>query len=75
MSTEVAITEPEVLRRRIKTGWVVAAVIAVLTIIEYMIAVNLENPLLLLLPFVVAKGLLILDYFMHIRKLWGGGDH
>lgn len=75
MSGEVAISEPEVFGRRVKTGWIVAAVIAVLTIIEYVIAVSLENPLLLLLPFVVAKGLLIMDYFMHIRKLWGGGDH
>ena len=75
MSAGVTITEPEILRARIKTGWIVAAVIAVLTLIEYVIAVSVENPLLLLLPFVVAKGLLIMDYFMHIRKLWGGGDH
>ena len=75
MSGEVAISEPKIYGRRIKTGWVIAAVLAVLTIIEYVIAVNLENPLLLLLPFAVAKGLLIMDYFMHIRNLWGGGDH
>ena len=51
--------------------------LAVMTIIEYIIATAFEGePWMLwaLLPFVLAKGWIILDTFMHIRALWGD-DH
>ena len=60
-----------------RTGWRVAGLLAVLTVVEYVIAVNVESLIIVwLLPFVLAKGWLILDYFMHFRAfLRGGGGH
>jgi hypothetical protein len=60
------------LQNAIRRGLTVTAALTVLTIVEYLVAVNLTNPLLPLLPFVAAKGWLILDYFMHIRALREG---
>ena len=51
--------------------------LAVLTLIEFVIAVAGDGePWLLwaLLPFVLLKGWIILDTFMHIRALWSD-DH
>ena len=62
-------------RDRIKLGVLVAVGLAVLTIAEYFIAVGLDDPLIWLLPFIVAKGALIMEYFMHFSDLWKGGDH
>ncbi|MFV1991708.1 MAG: cytochrome C oxidase subunit IV family protein [Acidimicrobiales bacterium] len=67
-STSPACTTP-------RSGWITAVLLGVLTLIEYAVAVTVENPLLLLLPFVLAKGALIMDFFMHVRKLRHGGDH
>lgn len=55
------------LQEMLSRGIKVAVALGVLSIVEYIIAVNVNNPLLLLLPFVLAKGWLILDYFMHFR--------
>lgn len=63
------------LAARVRLGLLVTTGLTVLTIIEYFIAVGVENPLLWLLPFVVAKFLLILEYFMHFSALFGKGDH
>ena len=60
-------------RGAVRTGLIVAVALAVLTVIEYIIAVAVEDPLLFLLPFVIAKALLILDFYMHIRRLRGNG--
>jgi hypothetical protein len=53
-----------------RKGLIGAALLAVLTIVEYIIAVSLEEPLLALLPFVALKGWIILDIFMHVRQLF-----
>lgn len=63
------------LASRVRLGLMVTAALAVLTIIEYVIAVETEDPLLWLLPFALAKGLLILEYFMHLSALLGRGEH
>jgi hypothetical protein len=52
-----------------------AALLAVLTIIEYVVAISLEDPLLALLPFVALKGWIILDVFMHVKQVFKEGDH
>ena len=52
-----------------------AAALAVLTVIEYVIAVGIDDPLIWLLPFVIAKFVLILEYFMHFSSVLGKGDH
>lgn len=64
------------LGQRLKIGFGVMAALAVLTIIEYAIAVEVEHPLLPLLPFAALKFGLILEYFMHFSAVLGkGGDH
>ncbi len=57
-------------------GWVVLLGLAALTAIEYGIAVTSAAvvPMLLMGMF---KALLILEYFMHVSRLWSPeeGDH
>lgn len=73
MTSEVESIDRGGLRAKSRLGIWVAVWLGVLTAVEYLIAVNLTNPLLLLLPFVLAKGWLILRYFMHVRDLFGEG--
>ena len=63
------------LSAKTRLGLLVAAALTVLTVIEYFIAVGVENPLLWLLPFAIAKGWLILEYFMHLSAVLGRGRH
>lgn len=59
-----------------RLGWRVAALLAVLTVIEYVVAVNIDTLVIVwLLPFVLAKGWLIMDYFMHFRAFLRGEEH
>ncbi len=60
---------------KVMLGWQLAVALAVLTVIEYIVAVSLDDPLIWLLPFVVAKAALIMEYFMHFSALWGKGEH
>jgi hypothetical protein len=61
--------------RQVAIGLLIALALAVLTVIEYIIAVGIENPLIWLLPFIVAKGALIMEYFMHFSTALRGGEH
>lgn len=60
------------LQQTLKTGWVVIAILGVMTAIEYAIALTLEDAALftLLLALALAKAWLIIQYFMHFRQLW-----
>jgi len=71
---QVAI-DRDLLREATRRGLVAAVLLAVLTVIEYLIAIGLDDPLLALIPFVILKGWIILDTFMHIRAVFGEGDH
>ncbi len=56
-----------------RTGLRVFVILAVLTFIEYVIAVSIDQTVLLvvlLAGFAVAKAFLIVQYFMHITSLW-----
>ncbi|MDP7258686.1 MAG: hypothetical protein QF419_04905, partial [Acidimicrobiales bacterium] len=53
----------------IQRGWFTAGALAVLTLIEYFVATSVDRPTLWLLPFIVAKGGLILEVFMHSSDL------
>jgi uncharacterized membrane protein YjjB (DUF3815 family) len=75
MTTEQATIDFDGLRTATRKGLVATAILAVLTIVEFLIAINVENPLLPLLPFVVLKGWIILDTFMHIRAVFGEDSH
>ncbi|MDP6697521.1 MAG: hypothetical protein QF558_07125 [Acidimicrobiales bacterium] len=59
----------------IQRGWLTAGALAVLTFIEYIVATSVDRPTLWLLPFIIAKGGLILEVFMHssdLKTLDGG---
>ena len=60
-------------------GLVAIVVLAVLTLVEYLVAVGLDSTtvvIMLLAVFAIAKALVILEYFMHLSKVWRGeGEH
>lgn len=60
-------------------GLVVIAVLAVLTIIEYLIAVELDNTQVIVTALAIiatVKAIAIMEYFMHLSKVWRGeGEH
>lgn len=59
----------------IRKGVMAAISLGVLSIMEYIVWAIFENPVLILLPFVLLKGWIILDSFMHIKVVLGKGDH
>jgi hypothetical protein len=69
--TAVESATAQTYRKAVRTGLIVAVALAALTVIEFVIAVAIDDPLVYLLPFVIAKALLIMDYYMHIRRLKG----
>ncbi len=75
MDDSVAQASASWLREKVQRGVTVAVALAVLTAIEYAIAVGVDNPTIWLVPFAIAKGVLILEYFMHFSGLIGGGNH
>lgn len=75
MTTEQVVIDTEGLRDATRRGLIAAAILAVLTVIEFFVAAYIENPLYPLLPFVILKGWIILDSFMHVRSVFGDGDH
>lgn len=65
----------EHLRKMVGRGLAAAVALAVLSVIEYFIATGLDNPTWFLIPFMVAKGVVILQIFMHVSDVWNGGEH
>ena len=74
MTTSQVAIDSEALRKATRKGLMAALLLAVLTVIEYFVAISVEEPLLPLLPFVAVKGWIILDAFMHIRAVFHAGD-
>ena len=74
MTTQEVSIDSEALKKATKKGVIAAVLLAVLTIIEYFVAIGVEEPLLPLLPFVVIKGWIILDAFMHVRAVFHDGE-
>lgn len=73
-----AIMESEAEAQAQMSGLQVVGVLAVLTIVEYFIAIGFDSSqalVLLLSPIALLKGWLILHYFMHLPKVWGGEGH
>ncbi|MFQ5472621.1 MAG: cytochrome C oxidase subunit IV family protein [Dehalococcoidia bacterium] len=54
----------------IRTGWVVFIALAVLTVVEYIIAVEVSRNLPVIVAIAVVKSLFILYYFMHVVRAW-----
>ena len=74
MTTPEVAIDNEALKKATKKGVIAALLLAVLTIVEYFVAISVEQPLLPLLPFVIVKGWIILDAFMHVRAVFHTGD-
>ena len=55
--------------------WVVGVILAVLTTVEFIIAVNYENNLGILSVFAFGKAVLIIYSFMHMYRVWRTGEH
>ena len=75
MTQELVPIDRHGMRAATRKGLIGAALLAVLTIVEYFIAISLEEPLLALLPFGALTGWIILDVFMHVRQVFKEGDH
>ncbi len=60
------------LQQILKTGWVVIGILAVMTALEFAIALTLEDAALftVLLVIGLAKAWLIVQYYMHFGQLW-----
>lgn len=61
------------MRKPMQTGLIVAAILAVLTITEFVFATHVENDLVRFLGITLSslgKAALIIYYFMHIYRLW-----
>lgn len=74
MTSNQLAVDHDALKKATRKGVIAALILAVLTVIEFYIAVEVEDPLFALMPFLVAKGWIILDSFMHIRALFSE-DH
>jgi cytochrome c oxidase subunit IV len=77
MTTEKVAIDVPAYRKAVRHGIAAAVWIAILTFAEFAVFHFFESSDYLtwmLLPFVIAKGWIILDAFMHIGALWGS-DH
>ncbi len=57
-----------------RQGVMVLIGLAVLTVLEFVIAVILQGSVSLLFIIVLAKAGLILQYFMHVNSVWSDGE-
>ena len=55
-------------------GLVVLAVLVVLTVLEYFIAIWLDKNLPIMIAMNVADAALIMVFFMHLPRLWRGEE-
>jgi hypothetical protein len=75
MTTELVPIDREGMKKATRKGVIAAILLAVLTVIEFFVAIGLDDPLLALIPFVLLKGWVILDVFMHVRQVFREGGH
>ena len=54
---------------------IVIIVLAVLTAIEFAVALSLDNATVPLFIIAVVKAGLVVQFFMHIYRLWRGEEH
>lgn len=58
-----------------RRNFYVFIVLVVLTLIEFFIAINLENAAVPLIIIGLIKAGLIVQYFMHVYRLWREEEH
>ena len=57
------------------TGILIILALAVLTLVEFWVALNTHSTVFLML-IAAAKALLVIWFFMHVKRLWAPeGDH
>lgn len=66
--------EGERLRRRMRLGARVFAVLVILEVVEYTVGTTLEHALIPLVFLALAASWPILRYFMHVEQLRRGGE-
>lgn len=52
-----------------RQGYIVAIILAVVTVVEYFIALSISNFAIMMLLGLV-KAYFVVNYFMHIKSLW-----
>ena len=57
-----------------RQGIVVAIILAIVTGIEYYVALNL-NSFAIMMILALLKAILVVNYFMHMRSLWSEDEH
>lgn len=57
-----------------RQGIVVAIVLAILTIVEFYVALTIDWTSILM-GLALAKAILVVNYFMHIRSVWSEEEH
>jgi len=75
MTVEQVVVDNKGMRKAIRKGIIAALLLAVLTVIEFFVAVEIEEPLMALMPFLALKGWIILNSFMHVRAVFSDGEH
>ncbi len=56
-------------------GWIIFIILAVLTFVEFIVAVTIDANLPYMIVIAIMKAVLIIYYFMHVAKLWRGEGH
>ena len=74
MTVEQVAIDRVSLKKATRRGVMAAVSLAILSIIEYYIALHVAQPLWPMLPIILLKCWVILDTFMHVRALWSD-DH
>jgi heme/copper-type cytochrome/quinol oxidase subunit 4 len=58
-----------------RQNFVVFLALVVLTLFEFFVAINMDDPTVLLLIIALVKAGLIVQFFMHIYRLWRTEEH
>ncbi len=61
-------------KKQSRVGLVVFVILAVLTGVEYLLAVSIDANLPILMVVAIAKAVLIMYYFMHVARSWGSSE-
>lgn len=51
-------------------GWIVFGILAILTVVEYFLAIAIDANVPILVVLAAAKAALIVHYFMHLLRIW-----
>ncbi len=60
--------------RALRTGWIVFLALAVLTAVEFLVAITVTTNLPAVLVMALMKAGLIMYYFMHLLRVWRGEE-